>query len=421
MPVTTDAPAPKAGQACTDDASATKAAPRDALPTKDALLAPHAPDIANASTALLINSIDDYLEAVFLQLHGQLKSTIESLAEPPPAREPGFASKLIGFLVENTTGLVANSVGTAFAALAMKTLGDLAAPPVKNLITAGSKAVMSGVGKLSPGLPGNRSLPATGNAGFADPSAKTLLDEFRARQTNRLYLAHADARMTLGGVAERMSSFDRGDIERLLVAVREAANDGPAPMTRRFSEQITVGWMNLAASLALGTKASPDDPDMPGADKADGIRGGTEVAAWRGVHHGFVEVVVNLPEVLRGTLGLGLARASVPTSPGTALMLQRMELPLMGIPVYRRVTLVQPGEGPLLSSPAVVITPEGHIETDASNEQLAAIGSGIETPAMDTHTRFGEGASASTRGTYAMQGARMVAAWLGLFPASVIR
>ena len=424
-----EAPAPRpvepgASGGATSSAATAEHASR--LPTKDELLAPHAPDTSSASTALLVGSIQFHIDAVFDSLLDQLPLTIKALAEPPAPPEPSVALALIGFLVETATGLVLGSIGSSLAMVAKKKLGELAVEPFKGVLkasahTVGGSAVAAATGGLATGVPGNRTLPATADTGFADPSAKTLLDEFRKRQLNRLLLARADAMMTLGGVAERLASFDRADIEGLLLEIRAATANVKESISGQFSEQLTVGWMNLAASLALGPKASPDAPDMPGANEIDGIRGGTQLAAWRGAHHGFVEVVISLPELLRGTLGLELSRVSVPTSPGTARMLQRMERPLMGIPVYRRISLVQPGQGALLQSPAMVITPEGNIETDASSEQLAAIGTGVETASIDTWSRFGEDASPGMRGTYALQGARMVAAWLGLFPASVIR
>lgn len=421
-----EAPAPKAAEDGARGGAASSAGRTARLPTKDELLAPRAPDTTNASTALLVGGIQFHINSVFDSLLDQIPLTIKSLAEPPAPPEPSLALSLIGFLVETATGLVLGSLGSSLAMVAKKKLGELAVEPFKGVLKAsahavGGSAVAAAAGGLATGVPGNRTLPATADTGFADPSAKTLLDEFRKRQLNRLLLARADAMMTLGGVAERLGSFDRADIEGLLLEIREGTADAGNALSKQFSNQLTVGWMNLAASLALGPRSSPDAPDMPGANETDGIRGGTELAAWRAAHHGFVEVVVSLPEVLRGTLGLTLARATVPTSPGTAHMLSRMELPLMGIPVYRRITLVQPGQGPLLSAPAVVITPDGNIETDASNEQLAAIGSGIETASIETGSRFGGGSSAAIRGTYALQGARMVAAWLGLFPASVIK
>lgn len=417
-----EAPAPR--PAATSSAATAGHAPR--LPTKDELLAPHAPDTANASSALLLVGIQAHLTSVFDGLLAQLPETIKALAEPPAPPEPGVALALIGFLVETATGLVLGSLGSSLAMVAKKKLGELAVEPFKGVLkagahTVGGKAVAAAAGGLATGIPGNRSLPANTGGGYADPSAKTLLDEFRKRQLDRLLLARADATMTLGGVAEKLSAYAHADIEGLLLEIRGATADAKSTISTEFSHQLTVGWMNLTASLALGPKGSPEAPDMPGANETDGIRGETELAAWRGAHHGFVEVIVNLPEVLRGTLGLELSRVSVPTSPGTARMLQRMERPLMGIPVYRRISLVQPGQGALLQSPAVVITPEGNIETDASNEQLAAIGAGVETASIDTWSRLGEGASAGMRGTYAVQGARMLAAWLGLFPASVIR
>ena len=420
-PLMSEAPAPRPAEHGASGVATSSAGMAPRLPTKDELLAPHAPATAGASTALLLRGIDGYLESIFKMLHDQLPSTIAALGEPPAPREPSFASKLIEFLVEATTGLVLSSVGSAFAVATKKALGELAIEPFKNALKVGSKAVTAAGGGLTTGIPGNRSLQPSTEATFSDPSAKTLLDEFRKRQFDRLHVARADATMTLGGVAERLTSFDRGDIERLLIEIQAAAKGQRESISTQFSNQITIGWMNLSASLALGPKASPTAPDMPGADETDGIRGGTEVEAWRGGHHGFVEVIVSLPEVVRGTLGLELSRVSVPTSPGTARMLQRMKLPLMGIPVYRRISLAQPGQGPLLQSPAVVITPEGNIETDASNAQLAAIGAGVETASIDTWSRFGEGAPAAMRDTYALQGARMVAAWLGLFPASVIK
>ena len=433
-------PAPKSAATCTTAAPKASGGHDDArttgrVPLVDELVSPRAPDVSAADRPLLLNGIDRYLETVFAQLFEQLPKTIATLAEPPPAADPGFASRLVDFLVETLASFAIGRVGSAFLGIARATFGELAAEPLKGITKSGGKAVASGMRSLGTGIPRDRTAnQAKGDGGWADPTAKTLLEEYDARQFNRLTLARADANMTLGLMAAQIPRVADDELRSLLGRLRDAGDGDGKTITAAFTNQLTIGWMNLSAAISLGPKADPADADMPGANEAGGVHaaGPAGFTKWRRSHEGFVEIMVELPEAISGTSGLQLGAVRVPGGPGAARVLSRMELPLMGLPVYRRVTLVQPGQGPLLRAPAVVITPEGAIEADASNEQLAAIGKGVEVAALDTWTTMEDPSTArrpdpkvsaarAMRAVYAVQGAIMVASWLGRFPAEVVR
>jgi hypothetical protein len=431
-------PAPRTAATCTTSA-ATDPARHDATkkgraPTVEELVSPSAPDLAAADRPLLLTGINGYLDAVFKQLFEQLPKTIARLALPAPAKDPSFASALLDFLVETLTTLVLGRISSSFLKSAKESFGELAAEPMKSVIKTGGKVVAGGIRSLGAGVPRDRTAKAMEDDGWADPTARTLLDEYAARQFNRLTLAQADARMTLGLMAAQLPRVPDADLRSLLERLRDAGDGDGKMVTTTFTNQLTIGWMNLTAAISLGPKEHPEDTDMPGANQVGGIRsaGQAGVTKWLGEHEGFMEIRVKLPEAISGTSGLALGGVQVAEAPGAALVLSRMPGSLMGLPVYRRVTLVQPGQGALLRAHALVITPEGAIEADASNEQLAAIGKGVEVAALDTWTAMSAGpmtsrpdpkddATRAMRAAYAIQGGLMVAMWLGQFPAAVVR
>lgn len=429
-------PSPKPAASCRSPGESDEATRHSSrVPSVEELLTPRAPDVSDADSPLLLHGIDGYLKAVFTQLFDQLDRAVAALAEPPPAPSPSFASKLVDFLVETLASLAIGRVSASFVGVATATFGDFAAETLKGITMDGAKAVAAGVSALGTGVPRDRSsAPSEEPASMADPTAKTLLEEYRKRQFDRLTLARADANLTLALMARRLPRGSEVELTTLLFKLRDAAKPDGKAISARFTEQLTVGWMNLTAALSLGPTAEPGGPDMLGANTVDGVRnaGAGAVRAWRSPHDGFIEIAVELPEAILGTRGLSLGAVRVPGAPGVARVIRTMNVPLMGLPVFRRVTLVQPGQGPLLQAPAVVITPEGNLEADASNAQLAAIGKGLEVDAIDTWKIIDEAptarspsdpTAAATRGmraVYAIQGASMVASWLGKVPAGVV-
>ncbi len=363
--------------------------PQPVAPTAEQLTGGTKPVLKGASSAVLMTAASAYSEATFRQFHDQLAATISTLSEPSRTPEPTRFARLCEFLAGQLASLVVARTGIGFLAAVKATFGELGAEPLKQLVKDSGKAVTGAMAAGAVGIPADRQ--GGQDAGtWVNPAAGSLLEEFKARQFNHLTVAEADAKVTLAMMTEYLAHYPRHELEALAVTLQASARSEHNPARAAFSEQLTVGWLNVLATLSLGPKASARAPDMPGANEPSGLGMGVrgeeivDQRKWRDGHDGFVEIFVDLPETILLTAGLRLVSASVGAG-GPAELLRRMRTPLNALATYRRVWFQVAGDGRMSADPAFVITPEGTIEADGGNGVLEAIGSALPWNARDVH------------------------------------
>lgn len=227
----------------------------------------------------------------------------------------------------------------------------------------------------------------------------TLLETFISLENGSLLAQKEKAILMIetlmSSAASRGAGFAELD-EALITSL------GSSDLRSWFHYKVTMEWLNFIAKASVGPRAEGQTTTMPGANEIDGIATAGHAAerTWQGAA-GFVEITLRLPERVHGLDGVHVGNVSIPSSYGAALKLKDLEtIPdgtgqsysMATLPVFRRVWL-KGGDSALANAPAVVITPDGKIEFDASSPALAAIGSMQRTDlGDDAYYQVGQGA-----------------------------
>lgn len=390
----------------------------DQAPTIADVFDPERPALEGASqstvVAIIQQNVNDLYEYV---LFGQLDALKGELSKTAPVPPTPFAMKLLGWVVEQIASYAIGYIGgflgkELFGHEAPKeategaiSIGGTEAEPVVSTVTkpaaAGSpppnpkeKAVESAgekVGEKAGGLLNEKMLerPTTeASAGEEGPAVTTgnLLDEFIVRERHMLLGKKGDIMARLMIMHEHASGKATADTVKLGEQLGSLIRD--PKLTAWFRNKVTMEWLNFMTRVSLGPRREGQTTDLLGANVIGGVAdGGVEAQRqWRGAD-GMIEIMLDVPETVRGTTGVKLHRASIPSSHGATLILQRLTgagpdghaYNMATIPVYRRIWL-KTGESKLDESPAFVITPDGQVEADVGNTVLAAIGSTKRVP-----------------------------------------
>ncbi len=374
-------------------------------------------DLSFASSGVLLQAVQADVTSMYQMFQEGADHAIAALKMPPAPPDESFALKVLAQLAEGLAGFALGRLGTTVTDAVRRTFSGAAADAIKTTFGAYTKEAMQSAHStvLAPLGHVKRSPPGA-PAEWESPSSPTLLDEYRAETKNALIRSHRDAIERLLLVQDYVSRTEPAKLEELARAMHGAVD--PRHIAD-FENEVVIGWLNFSASVSLGEEAEGQATSMPGANQVRGYEtaGVEAIQAWRGSHAGFMEIAIELPDVIDGTKGLRLADVTIThDGPGAAETLKRMNTSLMGVPVFRRVTL-RAGKSKLGWTPAIVFTPEGACEVDGGNPMLAAIGSkhptqndGLMAPA------YGRDAEPSVaelvRADEAQAGARLVEDWL---------
>lgn len=382
----------------------------DKAPTVEDVFDSERPALEGASQSTVLAIIQQNVNDLYTEvLFGQLAALKADLSKTAPVPPTPFAMKLLGWVVEtiasHAIGYIGGflgkelfshevpkeatevevSIGGTEAAPEVSTAPKAAvtpAPPNPHELevkkageTAGHKAGDFLKEKIT-------ERPTTEAGGEESPALTTgsLLDEFVVRERHMLLGKKSDIMARLMLMHEHAGGKATADTVELGNKLSDLIRD--PKLTAWFRSKVTMEWLNFMARVSLGPRKEGQTTDLLGANAIDGVNsGGVEAQRqWRGAD-GMIEIMLDVPETVRGTAGVQLHRASIPSSYGAQEILQRLtgEGPdghaynLATIPVYRRIWL-KTGESKLDESPAFVITPDGQIEADFGNTVLDAIG-----------------------------------------------
>jgi hypothetical protein len=427
----------------TNPAPAPKAIEPASVPTMNDLSPGQQPaPLAHADNGVLIGAIKERVEAIYAGYERAQENTFQLLAEPPAPRDEGFALQALSLLVEGLATITLGRLGAVVVDGLKSKLGsgtaDAARTALNTLSKEGGKWAASEFRSAAVGHARQTSKADPAQAP-AHPGAKTLLETFKTQQANSLRAALGEAKIRLLSVQAAVERVNRDDLSKLASALLAFESDDSN--FGWFSYQVTTGWMNFCASTSLGPQNA--ETSMPDANRVGGITPDARVT-WAGAHDGFVDISVTVPDEIHGTTGLTLESVFVEASgPGAARVLRDMNVPLMSVPVFRRISLGN-AESKVFSATALVITPEGVLEVDDGNEVLASIGKGQsasfdqawlgresaelgELTAKKTKTdgetrRIAElWVRRSMRAADAQNGARLLASWLARYSTREVR
>jgi hypothetical protein len=132
---------------------------------------------------------------------------------------------------------------------------------------------------------------------------------------------------------------------------------------------VMLGWMDMTSKLATGSDGT--GTLMPGANGGDGF----DPAVWGGELRGFVDIYVDVPEVVDGIGGLELARIGIRAEDAIVKELRKARLSLRELLAPRRIMLNMKGYG---GRAWFVATPAHSLEVNPSpaNAILQAIAAG---------------------------------------------
>lgn len=383
--------------------------------TVDDVFDPQRPALDGASQntvlAIIEQNVNDLYQEVLLGQLAALKADLSKTAPVPPTP---FALKLLGWVVETVAshaiGYIGGFLGKELFAHetpkegegAVSIGGTEAEPTVSAPKTAASVPAPSSAQKtmeVESGKLGGKAggalkekmleRPTTGpSADEALPvvTSGSLLDEFVVRERHMLLAKKSDILARLMLMHEHATGQAKTDTVELGNKLRDLI--GSPALTAWFRTKVTMEWLNFMARVSLGPRAEGQTTDLIGANAIGGLaEGGIEAQRqWRGAD-GMIEIMLDVPATVRGTRGVTLRSASIPSSYGAAQILQHLTgtgpdghaYNLSTVPVYRRIWL-KTGESKLDESPAFVITPDGAIEADLSNPVLDAIGKSKPVP-----------------------------------------
>lgn len=377
-------------------------------------------DASSVPLAVIPAVLDHRVDEMYDTFNVGLRNAIEALKEPPPQHDDGsFALKVLASLVEGITGFAFSRFGALVSNGMKGTLAQPSVDAVKDVFrNFGREASQAASKRLTAAghLRQTRQLP---NIKRITPASGLLIDEYRTRQEHALVMSRHEAHIKIAILAAELSRIDETAARRLGDELGSAADTDHAAA---FEYEIVTGWMNFRASLALGEKPADQETAMAGASGQRGVASSDDAdrAAWALPHDGFVEIAVHVPDEIDGLKGLALKAVTVGLDgPGAARTLRQMDLPLLSVPAYRRVT-VRTGPTALEWVPAFVLTPEGRIEVDSGNRVLAAIGNGRRTPNFGLNATAEPAMGRPTAGELVLaddahKGADAVTKWLAQF------
>ncbi|MEO6772877.1 MAG: hypothetical protein ABI467_07625 [Kofleriaceae bacterium] len=383
----------------------------DHAPTVDDVFDPERPALDGASQntvlAIIQQNVNDLYQEVLL---GQLATLKTDLAKTAPVPPTPFAMKLLAWVVET---VASHAIGYISGFLGKELFGHEGSNEATEteVSVGGTEAEpASMVAKSQPSPPPNPKEMAVAKAGEMaghkggdllrekvldrptsgpteveqqqQPALTTggLLDEFVVRERHMLLAKKSDIMARLMIMHEHAGGQAKADTVEFGNKLRDLI--GSPSLTAWFRTKVAMEWLNFVARVSLGPRAEGESTDLRGANTIGGIGdGGIEAQRqWSGAD-GMIEIMLDVPETVRGLAGVKLHRASIPSSYGAAQILQRLNgvgpdgraYNLATIPVYRRIWL-KTGESKLDESPAFVISPDGQIEADVGNTVLEAIG-----------------------------------------------
>jgi hypothetical protein len=351
-------PAPKPQQPVTKP-KPVQAPVANRVPELGELTGPEGPaSLDDASTDGMANAIAHGVEGLYKGYELALEHVLGTLSEPPPPPDRGFAEDLLALLAKTLTSV------------AMFQLGGVLAGMLQNH-AASQQTVREGF-KLA-GKDGGGAVGAwlydVGVVG-RDPARealdqKKLVGEFGHRQRLALNAMRTNAQTTLDVARAAITKSDPAAVRTLADALITFVNT-PSNFDD-FERRMAIEWLNFSAAISVGHR-KPGETAMRGANTLAGPRG----LEWRQNHQGFLEIEVELPDIILKTEGLRFVSAVLEgAGRGAVAMVRRKKSHLLELNIYRRLWI---GQGKAQRSPDVIITPFGTLEVNERSNMLAALG-----------------------------------------------
>lgn len=434
-------PAPKDNEQAVKDAlvpiampAPKPAAPKDGaqavdngVPTVADVLYPQRPSLAGEDPKALVAIVQNIVNDLYTDvLMAELVELRPALAQHwVPAEDAKWVLALIKFAVEATATLTLAKVGGLAAGKLF--VGAAEAGEGGGLMEKAGEETGKAVGQKAADWVGDKSAPEPAMADDASnlehgPTASIkphLVDDYLEEQRIRLVVTRHDAESRLILLAQRAAQVNGADLARLDVDLRTLIADGT--LRDWFRQRVALEWMNVLARLSLGRRPRGQTTNFAGANTVGGFAeaGINATKQWRS-GDGFVDIYVAVDDA--GALAVD--KVSATGRPGVANILAGLDqqedaggqkYKLGSMPVFRRIW-IKTGPSPLEASPAFVITPEGALEINYDDPQLAHIGGARELAdarAYDRADRYDgrdpdERARRTVRATHAMIGAQKV-------------
>jgi hypothetical protein len=340
-----------------------KAPAADRVPDADELTHPAAaPSLEHASNDGIAGAITHAVEGLYRGYNIALERVLTALAEPPPPPDRSFALELVATLATTLASLAIGSLGSALTAALKGKVSDASQQALWNQFRVVSKDTGTAIGGW---LKDAGRAPRGPAEHGPDEGTGKLLDAFAFQQRLALNAMQTNAQTTLDIARDAMMRSDPAEVSALANALIAHVNDHSH--FDEFRRRLAIEWLNFSAAISVGPR-KPGEPAMQGANDPGGPSG----TAWRKTHQGFVEIVVDLPDVIRETEGLQFVGAAVQSDgPGAAEVLRGdHDAKLVDLRVYRRIWI---GQNKLQRSPDIVLTPDGSIEVNTHSSMLAAL------------------------------------------------
>ena len=379
-------------------ARSAKARGADQVPTARALLEGDSPVVLDGVDApALRKAIEKYADQVFKGLSAALAFASKGLSQPRKPPEPSIAlalmAELVGALAELALGYVTGGLVSAAKATLHETAFAALKDTTHHLSTqAGTKLGQLFEQHAHQGGAGGESGGRKPVHHWVNPSAKTLVEEFVARQ--QLALEHRHTHVQVTQIVGAIAHATAGELRDLAV---ELDRLDIGELTGEFQAQIALGWMGFCTRASLGEEA------------IEGGASNVALAPQLAPHgqqnevEGAIDVNVRVPDVVDGVRSLALiGMVSDFTASGAATTLSHMRQSLMTAPVMRRIWLVF-DKGGFGQANVMVIYPDGTLRFDHGDRYLVGIGKMIPLE----HSELGD-----TNPTFAMMGAQMLLDWL---------
>lgn len=352
-----------------------KEAPRRVPRTADVIAPDHEIDTVGMSSKTLLEMVKVHVETIHQHLGASKAAAIARLHDPPEPKDRSRALRILSFLAETLGTVVMGRISSGIVTELTPKAGEQgltsdALSTIKDQLRSVTNTVGTGAAGLATSIYNDN----TAGPPMANPSSKSLLDEFSTLLDYKLSAANDRAH---GHLIAAMASVDEtraAEVQPLLDAVRRYSAS-PA-LGAWLQAEIALGWMNFSASVSLGAR-KPGESVMPEANKI----GGSKSPDWRRQHQGFMEIDIDFPDYIDRFKGVTLGAVSILSmGPGAADILRSYteatpggdarSLSLATLPVYRRLWL---GRNRTDRAPDVVITPDQHVEVNANSSLLAAI------------------------------------------------
>jgi hypothetical protein len=343
------------------------------------ILDPQKTDLQDADVEVLATAMKEYVDNIYKTLETAQTKTLASLREPR-APDRSRALELLGSVVETMAELVADYLtdgmfeiakGVFGAALGAKKISHGLNEAIHNAGEGIKQKVGGAVGKGVESLGDARERPdeqglgrnANHNVGnWTELTAKNLIDEYGTRQTLALNQRKADS----GIVGASVVAAGRHDRSKLLAFVEELQTQSTSKIYPWYEQQITLQWLNFSAEVSADGNIDEVSPVTLGPIKS--------ASDPRAVTDGVIDIDIAVPDRIWGTQGLALKSMKLTTtSPGAIPILQRSAIPLLDVPLLRRVRFVG-NDGKLSDTLPMILYPDGAALPATSDFHLKAIG-----------------------------------------------